>query len=62
MRAGQDPVSAAAPQWKKNICLSSTFLSLKGDLSSNYPPGNTADKILVKILRHNVLLRSRGDY
>ena len=44
MRVDQAPVSAAAPQWK-NICLRSIFLSLKGELSPNYPRGNTAGKI-----------------
>lgn len=51
MRVSQDPVSAAAPQQKKNVFLRSNFLSLKGDLSSNYPAGNTAGKILVKLPR-----------
>lgn len=44
MRADKAPVRATAPQWK-NICLRSIFLSLTGELASNYPPGNTAGKI-----------------
>lgn len=44
MRADQVSVNAAAPQWK-NTCLRSIFLSFIGELSSNYPPGNTAGKI-----------------
>lgn len=44
MRADQALVSAVAPQWK-NTCLSSIFLRLKSELSTNYPARNIAGKI-----------------
>lgn len=52
MRADLVPVSAVAHQWK-NICLRSIFLSLKSELSSNYPPGNKAGKSYP--WQHNIL-------